>query len=296
MSIYFGADPELFVEKADGSLFHAFDFLKDRDNNCYLTEDNNQVYPDGFQAEFNITATPYVLEAVKSIRFGLKAVLERAKQVDPKSKLSSNPVVPVNLEVMKTLPFKYTEFGCKPSFNSYFITGIGGSGPTTPYRFAGGHIHFGDEDLQDKDDETYFKFVRNLDAMLGVACVSLAENIDNPIRRRYYGLPGEHRRPAHGLEYRVLSNFWTYSPALATVILQFAKNILLYTKTNGISGWKAETSEITEAIILSDVKQARKILIRNQGILHGLSSGLDYLKPIEETIPTIRNIEQNWGL
>ena len=294
MTILLGSDPEIFVLRGNGELFYAFEFLDPEKKD--KTEDGNSVYPDGFQAEFTVTPSPFAIDTVKSIRLGLAKLIELARKKDAKARLSSDTVVPVDLKVMQTLPLEFCEFGCMPSYNIYQIAGMGGSGPDTPWRFGGGHIHIGDEDLVQKTDADYYKVVRNLDAILGMVGVSLAENLDNPIRRRYYGLPGEHRRPPHGLEYRVLSNFWIFSPTLAIIILQLARNVVTFTKVDDHVAWKAEEEEITEAIITGNVDLARKILSRNKNILDNLSSSLNFFQPIEKSIPGIRNIETNWGI
>lgn len=292
-----GSDPEIFVTKGNGDLLYAFNFLKDRGDHDYKTSEGNSVYPDGFQAEFNVTPSEYVVNVVRSLKEGLKTTIERARKVDPKARLSALTVVPVDLAVMKTLPLKYTEFGCMPSFNVYGIAGCGGNGPDTPYRFGGGHIHIGDPDLINKEDEVYNLIVKNLD-VLGLAATSLAENIDDPIRRQYYGLAGEYRKPPHGLEYRVLSNFWCHSPVLATVILQLAKNIVEYSKVNKTLLFKEQYHmDIVDAIISTDAEKARKLLHEKRILLERMSGGgIDFFTPVEKSIPGIDNIERNWGI
>jgi hypothetical protein len=65
-----------------------------------------------------------------------------------------------------------------------------------PFRTTGGHIHFG---IGKRDDETVSRMVKALDAIIGVACVSLFDGIDDPRRRRMYGLAGEYRLPEYGV-------------------------------------------------------------------------------------------------
>jgi len=54
------------------------------------------------------------------------------------------------------------------------------------------------------------------------------QNLDEPVRREYYGLAGEYRLPPHGLEYRSLSCAWIFHPKAAATILDLARRVVVY--------------------------------------------------------------------
>ena len=293
--IALGADPEIFLEKADGTLIPAFTFLPSKYEPRRTPEEGMSYYWDGFQAEYNITPNVEINDALKSIRFGLKALLRAAQESDPSARLSLKTVVETPLEMLRELPPEFVEFGCMPSYNVYGIAGVGLDGISCPYRFAGGHIHFGIA-RSDKAMESIPEIVRALDAILGVACVSLFENFDNPVRRRYYGLAGEHRLPPHGLEYRSLSDAWLFNPKLASLVLDLARKVVVWT-VNGKNQWQASEGEVVECILRSDTALARKILARNAHLLPaiGVKTSIDLMAPAEKSV-AMTDIAENWNI
>jgi Phage phiEco32-like COOH.NH2 ligase-type 2 len=290
-----GSDPEIFIEKSDGTLFPAFAFLPSKYEPLKTKEEGCNYYWDGFQAEFNITPNLELNDCLKSVRFGLKAILRRAQEVDPTARLSTKTVVETPLDMLRTLPPEFVEFGCMPSFNAYGINGMSLDGINCPHRFAGGHIHFGISQY-DKAMDAIPYIVRALDAVVGVTCVSLFENFDNPIRRRYYGLPGEHRLPPHGLEYRPLSDAWLFNPKLAGFVLELARRVLVQV-VNGKYAWSASEDEVIDCMIRSDVGLARKILERNANAfkLIGVKTSIDIMQPVEKSVD-MKDIAENWNI
>lgn len=293
--IALGADPEIFLERADGTLIPAFTFLPSKYEPLRTPEEGCNYYWDGFQAEFNIVPSVDINDCLKSVRFGLKALHRAAQNSDPTARLSLKTVVETPLEMLASLPPEFVEFGCMPSYNAYNISGLGLDGINCPYRFAGGHIHFGIA-RSDEAMNAIPSIMRALDAILGVACVSLFENFDNPVRRKYYGLVGEHRLPPHGLEYRSLSDAWLFNPKLASTVLDFARKIVVWT-VNGKNQWQASESEVVECVLRSDVELARKILARNAHLLPsiGLKTSIDLMAPAEKSVP-MDDVADNWNI
>ena len=293
-TIVVGADPEIFVERKDTSLFNAFEFLPNK-HEPLKTEAGQNVYWDGFQAEFTVAPSNNVNDVVESVRLGLKAAIKAARKKERGVRLSAQTVVDVSLEEIAGLSEEYVMFGCMPSFNAYDITGLGLDGSKVNVRFAGGHIHFG---TGPQTDEWTLNTVKTLDAILGVACVSLFENFDNPVRRQYYGLCGEYRLPPHGLEYRALSDAWVFHPKTAAAILEFARRTVAYANS-GKNKWEATEKEVIETILRCDVGKAREILTRNKACLKaiGFDNTIDLFKPIEESIAGFGNdIAKAWGI
>src|ERR1019366_5440055 len=101
--------------------------------------------------------------------------------------------------------------------------------------------------------ETKINMVKAMDAIAGVACVALFAKYDNPIRRQYYGLPGEYRLPKHGLEYRALSNAWLIHPLIMNLVIDFARKAAIMGKEGLFSKWKATEQETIDCITNCDV-------------------------------------------
>lgn len=298
--ISLGADPEIFLEKGDGTLIPAFTFLPSKYEPLRTAEQNCTYYWDGFQAEYNVVPSRDLNECLVSIRYGLKALLEAAQKHEPSARLSLKTVFETPLDMLRKLNEtspEFVEFGCMPSYNAYGVDGMHLDGVNCPHRFAGGHIHFGisyDDNAMDKIPQ----IVKALDASLGVMCVSLFENFDNPVRRQYYGLVGEHRLPPHGLEYRTLSDAWLFNPKLASFVLDASRKILTAT-VNGKNKWQASEAEVIECVIRSDVEMARKIVKRNidNGAFNsfGVKTSIDLLAPVEKSVP-MTDIAENWNI
>src|SRR6185369_6959931 len=107
--------------------------------------------------------------------------------------------------------------------------------------------------------------VKALDAIIGVACVSLFAKFDNPKRRRLYGLPGEFRLPKHGIEYRPLSNAWLAHPFITNLVIDVARNVVVLAQKNLFHRvWDAKEEEVVDTILTCNVQKAREILEKNK--------------------------------
>src|SRR5262249_21635736 len=155
-------------------------------------------------------------------------------------------------ETLMTADAKYVNFGCSPSINIYDDAPMGVADPRSYiYRFAGGHLHNG---LGRLSDRTARRITVALDGILGVATVGMAEGIDNPIRRTVYGRAGEIRLPAHGIEYRVLSNFWLCHPAISMLVCEIFRLAIMMGMTDLYNQmWRADQNEVRRVINECDV-------------------------------------------
>jgi hypothetical protein len=256
-----GTDPEVFVLDGNGELLPAFEFLPDK-----TKVGQGQAFWDGFQAEFTVKPAGCLAYHVDDIRAGLKSLLTAAHKHDKKAKLSIASVTEVPQKILQTGKTEHVILGCDPSKNIYGNSGMNpGDGRDLPVRFAGGHIHLG---LDYKSIPNFVeKAVKSMDALLGVACVSLFAAMDSPLRRQYYGLAGEYREPSHGLEYRTLSNGWLCDPAITHFTFDLAresarfgvKNLLRY-----VDG--ADPKRVQDIINGCDVKEARKYIEANKAV------------------------------
>jgi hypothetical protein len=269
-----GSDPEIFVVDENDKVIPSYEFLNGKDNpnltgtykefkingNCGANV-NQKMFWDGFQAEFNTDAQSCLAWVCDSTVLGLQSVLKEAKKYNPNARLTIQTTVDIDKNVLDNAKPEHVEFGCMPSFNVYNMSGIKADGRSVSFRSAGGHIHFGMSDLTKTKAKRY---VKALDKILGVACVSLFNTYDDPRRRTMYGLAGEYRLPAHGLEYRTLSNAWLSHPLIMNLVFEMARKVIGAEEDEQMQFWDSTEEETIRCINTCDVDLAREILARNK--------------------------------
>jgi len=323
-----GSDPEIFVKVGD-QVLNAFDFLESNEGSqqefqkrvAKMQEGGApdgvgvgaRAFWDGFQAEFNVNPANCLESVTYNIREGLYRTLSAARKKHANAKLSLENVVEIPLSTLAELDEKYVILGCTPSRNIYGDKGQEVAEPRRlQYRFAGGHLTYG---VIPTNDDIVSRTVRSLDAVLGVCAVSMAANIDNPIRRRFYGLAGEYRLPAYGIEYRTLSNFWLCHPAIGHLTMELFRVALNFGRL-GLCDllWKANAADVRKVINTCDVAAAREMIATNSKVLAALLTYTNFphaegvasptitlametiLKGVEHVIPDPTDIEGNWKL
>lgn len=305
-----GADPEIFIGKGEG-IIPAFDFLPSKKEPLkgYSSSNNSgqNIYWDGFQAEFTVLANGCLGWVTDSVQSTMKKLLEVAKKHDKDAVLLPKPTVYVSKEALAAGKDEHVEFGCTPSLNAYGIPGAFIPGRVCEIRSSGGHIHFG---LGKLSEDVANLIVKRLDAIVGVLSVSLFQSFDDRNRRMMYGLAGEYRLPEHGLEYRTLSNAWVYHPVAMNFIFNMARAIAASFLANDILPWEATEIEVVQCINTCDVALAQEILMRNDATLRKIIDQVYPMYPtghvevamemiyngIETVIPHYTAIEKNWEL
>ena len=315
-----GADPEIFVaDKFTGEVVPAFSFLSPKQTpvKSMIGSYANTVYWDGYQAEFTIQANACLAYALDSVQNGLRTVLTEALKHNKNSILLAQPTIEVSPDDLAKQKDEHVNFGCTPSLNIYNMFGQVGEGRTTQLRPAGGHIHFGwgsngSINRLHKDTELTERIVKALDAICGVACVSMFANIDDPRRRQMYGLAGEYRLPSHGLEYRTLSNAWLYHPLLANLVIDLARAAFMVGVNNTLRFFKFDQNEVVRVINTHDVVRAREIMEENKEMLcqimgkmarinalNSMSEGSTifsvFMNGAENLVTNYKDISGNWS-
>lgn len=318
-----GSDPEIFAEDETGKIIPAFEFLGSKESPTVYTDPkfhgefnggypSNHCYWDGFQAEFTTTPKECMGWHSDSIQNGLKGVHKALKKYNPKAKLSAKTVFEISEKMLKEAKPEHVAFGCAPSFNIYKMKGKRLNGDQVTIRPAGGHIHFGCGKL---DAKTLENVVQALDAVLGVACVSMFGKLDDKRRRELYGLAGEYRLPPHGLEYRTLSNAWLFHPLLANLVFDLARGAFALGKSDLLKYWEGDPGETIECINTNNIEMARSILKRNEKMFKAVLNvtyGEDikstwgqrkaeyarkfFMEGAESFIKNIDDIAGNWNL
>lgn len=296
---FIGSDPEMFIVDEKNAVIPSFDFLKSKEENDLTIaqgEDNSivfgskatqarqKIFWDGFQAEFNVQAFECLGWVNDSIYLGLRSLHEKAIKHNPKSRLTIQSTLDVDRRILQDAKEEHVQFGCMPSFNIYDMQGIKEDGRNVDFRSAGGHIHFGLAKAinNGKDQKKIERYVKTLDKILGVACVSLFEKYDDARRREMYGLAGEYRLPPHGLEYRTLSNAWLSHPLITNMVLELSRKCISLVDVNKETDWNATEEETIQCINNCDVELAREILARNKDVFVSILYSISYSMTFEE--------------
>lgn len=319
---YLGTDPEMFVVDKNNEVIPSFSFLKSKaDKDLTIEETGNvkgyrghttrqTIFWDGFQAEFNVYSATCLAWVIDSTFLGLKTLQQKAKAFDKNARLTIQSTLDVSPIVLQDAKKEHVEFGCMPSFNIYGMEGIKKDGRQVSYRSAGGHIHFGlaNRDFQGKDKKLLERYIKTLDKILGVACVSLFANYDKAKRREMYGLAGEYRLPAHGIEYRTLSSAWMAHPLIMNMVFELARMSLSVVDKGLENLWDATEEETIKCINNCDVDLAREILARNKQAFINLQFSIYpddatstnlykiYMLGMDSIIKNPDDVTNNWGL
>jgi hypothetical protein len=258
-----GCDPEIFVVDARGEVLPAFDFLPAP---AALPRKNGErvganVYWDGFQAEMSTVPETCLAYLVDSVQWGLKDILAAARKHNKDARLTIRNVIPISPMLLRNAADEHVALGCKPSLN---VHGLAGEpvldGRALTHRFAGGHIHIGEGGYPKLVEASRYGVAKFMDMTLGLIGTAIATEVDDPIRRKFYGLPGEIREPKHGLEYRVLSNYWLSHPAIMHFTFDLARTCYRFGRAGAHKVWDIVPELATEVIRSTDGEAARKLL------------------------------------
>jgi len=274
LNVYLGSDPEFFFKRDDKVI--GSEALIPADGEYYLgktyvpygSQKNPRFVRDGVQVELN--PMYYTCRGSMGNEFRNAFLhLQKMLKAEPKIKACfSRSVRILKSELMKLDP-KNQVFGCMPSKNAYgednsmYLASV----DATKYRIrsAGGHIHispYSDPALDKMIKEHPEVLVKLLDIVVGNTCVMIDREPGNKIRRKLYGRAGEYRTPKHGVEYRVLSNFWLEAcqlMSLSMALVRLTCNIV----SSGDKNVKAfldavDEEDIRNAINHNDLKLAQK--------------------------------------
>lgn len=308
-----GSDPEIFVVNKDGNVIPAFKFLKDKKDPNRIPGTNQPLFWDGFQAEFNLPVFSCLDQTVGSVRASLMELKRLAQEYDKDARLTIVPTLEVMPHMLRDEKEEHVQFGCMPSKNAYGMKGVQADGRDVTLRSSGGHIHL---ELDSKQKKRVEEYVKALDAILGVACVSMFGQFDDPRRRQYYGLAGEYRTPSHGLEYRPLSNVWMCHPTAMYIVFELARKVITLVDNDLFKYWKYDEQDVIACINDCNIALAYEILRMNEEMFKDILSSFCYNKGngsnnrqdlvdvvyntfmfgIENLISNVDDLENNWSL
>lgn len=252
-----GTDPEFFFLNESGEVYPADKLLPSVNEPKTLVEDvwNTSGGPtvtghyDGLQGEFTVKESFCRQFLAQRIRKGLKIVNEMASA--QKLTVNLDACRDITPEILESATPEARNFGCDLDFISW-LDGMPNPLRVDPLdhfvRYSGGHIHLGILDVSGypqtyktyfKDteslervsdilmgDKSSIKVIKALDYIVGNTSVLLDQTPQAAKRRKVYGKAGVYRRPPHGIEYRVLSNFWLKHPSITNLIFALARDVI----------------------------------------------------------------------
>jgi len=233
VDIIFGCDPEFFFSR-EGKILGAEKVVPKEGFSSfggYGTDGKpSKIIIDGVQAELNPSPSHCRANLANEISRCFRQLHDEIKN-DKTLVVDFSPLVKVSKEEMDSLSEASKRFGCAPSNNFYDTTAKKSTIKVNPkiyrYRSAGGHIHLG----VNQNDPKASSVLRDpkritplLDILVGNTCVLIDRDEGNIERRKVYGRAGETRSPAHGIEYRTLSNFWLRAYPLMSLAMGLARH------------------------------------------------------------------------
>jgi len=236
-NVSLGGDPEFFIAKKKKltgkmEIISADKFLPPKRNKG--RSDGGHYFFDGVQAEINPRYYSCREILIYNIASCLNSVWRKCTKESKNIYFLPLASVDIKKDTIKDTDRECRRFGCSPDFNIYTE-----KSPKYPdgekhlIRYAGGHIHLGFNNITAMD---YFKnpthlinLIKMLDSTIGIMSVALSPDIEEKLRRKYYGKAGTYRLPNHGLEYRVLSSFWLASPIMVSLVYTIARTALTIT-------------------------------------------------------------------
>ena len=301
-SFRLGSDPEIFAVDENGVVIPAWTFLG---NNKPLGYE--QPFWDGFQAEFTIAPENCLGWTIDGLRRGMQNTLAAARVLNPKARLTSASVLDVPQAMMLAASQEHTQLGCAPSVNIYEdARGIMVPDPRElSCRFSGCHIHLG---IGRTGQPTTSRVIKALDAIYGIASVAMFRGLEDTRRRKFYGMCGEYRTPAHGLEYRVPSSILLCHPAVTNLAFDLARCVAQMALNKQAHVWTVRGGDrrVQDIVNGYDVNGAMEVLKENDRVLEAILRAIYYaaghrtakafiLNGVKEFVPT-DDIEESWGL
>jgi hypothetical protein len=217
MSFQIGADPEIFLQDAAGAMASAIGRIGG-------TKAHPRPLPlgDGFAMQEDNVALEYNVPPAGSceeFQDNIQRIMAFLSSHVATMGLQFSTLSATHFPVQLLQHPQAMEFGCDPDFNAW-NNGRMNPRPQAPnqqLRTCGGHVHIGAEF---KSRQEMLAFIRRCDLMLAVPATILD---DGHLRKQLYGKMGAFRPKKFGCEYRVLSNFWIFTPELIGFIYRNTK-------------------------------------------------------------------------
>lgn len=212
-----GCDPEFFLKDSKGNFVPAFDTLGGTKAEPRILECGHTVQEDGCALEIGIRPASTAEEFAQYVR---EAMTEVGKLLKPlKLHVAIEPEVTFTAEQLMNP--KGWEVGCDPDYDAYTSAMRVMKDYTDYTRYAGGHIHIGNDELL--NPKVAADYIKALDVTIGYRLARL-DKLHN--RAKVYGGPGKFRYKPYGVEYRTPSNGWLKSHDRQVQIFSVCERVL----------------------------------------------------------------------
>ena len=251
-----GADPELFLITESGVPYPACGKIGGtKEEPLYFTDRGHAVQEDNVAVEFCIPPSSSSVELAENI----STCLDHIKLIKPAgtviSRAASLYFRPEDLQSDQA-----RLFGCNATFNHWTLRMNRSPKSETNLRTCGGHIHLGWDSPEEKD---CLDVLAALELFLGVPSIIMDTDTE---RRKLYGKSGEFRFKPYGVEWRVLSNFWIFSPIHISWVWEGVKRAVDFVNS-GNSVDKSTVKDVINIINTSNTVKARE-LCEHYNIMH----------------------------
>jgi hypothetical protein len=275
MSIYLsqiGMDSEYFLVNEEGNFVPVCGLIGGTKAEPIITTSKlGTLQEDNVMAEIGVTPT----STLTGFQRVINDTINKLEKVMASHKLSLSGAATARFETKSLASHDNSnEFGCTPDINCWTkhknqpVT----ADKAKSLRTAGGHVHISlkavninNRNIKVPAKKEKAELVKFLDVTLGAGSVLLDYDYE---RRKLYGKAGSFRfteyKEGTGIEYRVLSNFWTFSDdKIKWVYDGVLRAIRLFNKTGGkFEGLGISPSSIQRAINSHDEALSKIILTR----------------------------------
>lgn len=226
-----GGDPEFFIADKDGKIMNADKFLPGKETPILVksrhSDAMSKLFFDGIQAEIAVmhsTCREYFANNVASC---LRSAYEK---IPLDHHIILRPSAEISKDIIESAHPEARIFGCEPDYNAYTLAQNTPEMDASlhPYRYAGGHMHFGISSPYIGDDHAEYKLAKTeeghiraikfFDLIVTIPTMLLDNGPDAIRRREKYGKAGCFRPTPYGIEYRTPSCWWLKAPMTVSLI------------------------------------------------------------------------------
>ena len=289
--ITLGSDPEVFLYSTElGVFFPAFGVITggygpvihgDKELPFQIIGPGFSTQVDNVMCEYNIPPSSSEVEFSNNIQKVMDWLKENLPaplvvKVQPSAEFTDEMLASDEAHIV----------GCSADYSAYTGDDVSvGTLSKSNFRFAGGHIHVG---YPNPNFFSSTKLIKWMDIFLGLPSVIL----DHDERRKaVYGTPGRWRDKEFGLEYRVLSNWWTEKHEYRIWVFRQVEKAY-YAFIQGVEIGKEFEEQVFDCISKNNAEQAR-ILMRHFDVTDELFTTIFNMKL--EQYATADNNNQTGG-
>jgi hypothetical protein len=245
-----GADPEMFLYSETEEKFVPVCGLVGgtKKEPIPVTKEGHSLQEDNVMVEYTIPPCNTRQEFIDNIIFMKNHINDTI--LKPKG-LISKCIASAKFAFEDLQSDQALEFGCQPDFNAYTFEPNVVNREDILLRTSGGHIHIG---YNNPSFPKNIEIVKALDLFVGLPSILLDTDTE---RRKMYGKAGAYRIKPYGVEYRVLSTFWTDNEKLIAWAFDSVQQAIDFVNMGGII---TNEADIIHAINTSDAEAAEDIL------------------------------------